>query len=1125
MEHIDEQLPRISIIVPSFNQARFLGEALESIFRQGYPRLEVVVMDGGSSDESMAIIQSYESRLKYWQSQPDGGQSAAINAGVQHCTGDLVAWLNSDDFYWGDSLWTVGRAYITFPGHGLYIGNGFRFPERENRLVPFCDKHMALNRTALTQGLDYILQPSTFFARSAWHEVNGLDPSLRFCMDWDIILRIARRYPAVLINEFLAVSREYGETKTSTGGMRRALEIIRVVQAHSGQEYTPGSLFYLLETLINGTEGLVSPHVRQQLYNGISAIEQQFVEQYGHIYSFPDHGDPQDHVYLPFAADSLPRRSLSTDQHALPSISIITPSFNQAQFLGQTLESILNQEYPKLETLVFDGCSTDGSLEVLRRYQERLTYSVSEPDRGPADAINKGLKMATGEVLAWLNSDDMLTCDALWEVARAFADDPDLDMVYANALYINEENQLHLVNHGTHHTGLYFGEIQPLGRVPAYWSYVHAIPQPTVFFRRRLLETCGYLDESFQYIFDFELFWRFAWKAKIKKLERTQAFYRIHAASKTSDWNKFLVELYSFSRPWWPPLYSREFRTTFRDFLSSYMRRRFGKRPRDIWFWGIAALVGLSVLTRIGNPEALRLRLPRARILQPPEPSQITASRSTAGSADLESSAGLESNRSRYHIERTNLRYRSFFCSYHWPRHPGHSGGEIRDFHLLRRLLTISHVEVFASVPDDDREDPLAPFVDALHSYKQISEHHPHLVDKQALRRSLKSRITSRLRRLGVPVVGPRYHLDAAWNFAGIVGYVRGVLQEALDRNQPDFLFVSPQSNPVALTLRTDRLRTRLIMASYDVEAVRVRRIAASHQSIRRLALDLEVPRARRFEHENLALYDGIIAVSELDRRIFIEDYGFPPARVLVIENGVDIDYFAFHERQPSQRQEVVFVGSLSYLPNQQAAWRLHHRIMPFVRQRYPTARLWIVGQGPDVELLAQSDVDQTIITGKVDDVRPYLARATVACVPLLSGSGTKYKVLEALGAGVPLVCSPLAIEGLALEAGKHVLLGHSDQDIATAIVRLLDDPKLAATLARQGRNLIERCYAWEANLARLDDWLDQLIALPRRKDEAQASAMAHYAKNGSKDCKEAPRSDTILELDTTTIEGGEHHD
>lgn len=569
MAIVNSQLPLISVIVPSFNQGRYLRETLESIFRQDYPRLEVVVMDGGSTDESVEIIQSYADRLAYWQSQPDGGQSAAINAGVRRCSGQIVAWLNSDDFYWGNSLWTVARAYAAFPDHGLYIGNGLRYSQQGQRYEPFCRRHIALNRAALIHGLDYILQPATFFLRSAWDEAQELNPELRYCMDWDLIIRIAARYPAVLINEFLAVSREHEETKTSGGKMGRAFEISRLTRSHSHQEATPGSVFYLLETLLDVTDDATSPQLRYHLYAGMNAIKAQWAAQYGNGDGFPEHGDPQDRVYLPIATADAPRRpplrpfdpstslraglaqgklgsgQAPIDRSVLPRISIITPSFNQAQFLGQTLDSIFNQGYPDLETLVFDGGSKDGSVDVLRQYQDRLTAWVSEPDRGPAHAINKGFAAATGEILGWLNSDDLLATDALWEIARAFAEDPELDMVFANALYIDKHNQLFLADHGTHRTGLYYGEMQPLGRIPAYWSYVHAVPQPTVFFRRRLLERCGHLNEDYLFIFDFELFWRFAQKAKIKKLERTQAFYRIHAAAKTtigiSSWSSCIA--------------------------------------------------------------------------------------------------------------------------------------------------------------------------------------------------------------------------------------------------------------------------------------------------------------------------------------------------------------------------------------------------------------------------------------------------------------------------------------------------------------------------------------------------------------------------------------------------------
>src|SRR5918912_1452809 len=103
-------LPRISVVVPSLNQARFLGEALDSVLSQGYPGLELIVMDGGSTDDSLEVIRAHEGRIAYWQSRPDGGQSAAINRGVERATGEIVCWLNSDDLLCEGALRHVGEA-------------------------------------------------------------------------------------------------------------------------------------------------------------------------------------------------------------------------------------------------------------------------------------------------------------------------------------------------------------------------------------------------------------------------------------------------------------------------------------------------------------------------------------------------------------------------------------------------------------------------------------------------------------------------------------------------------------------------------------------------------------------------------------------------------------------------------------------------------------------------------------------------------------------------------------------------------------------------------------------------------------------------------------------------------
>jgi glycosyltransferase involved in cell wall biosynthesis len=1055
-----KKLPRISIIVPSFNQSRHLEQALDSILTQAYPELEILVMDGGSADRSPEIIREYAPHLAYWQSQPDGGQAAAINEGIRRCSGDVVAWLNSDDYYLPDAFWVIARAYAAFPGRGLYVGNGLRYREQDQQFSPFCRRHLAVNRRALTNGLDYVLQPATFFLRHAWEDVGGLDVGLRYCLDWDIIVRIAQRHRAVTINEFLAVTREYDETKTSLGGMERVFEIHRAVRRWTGREVTLGSLHYLIGTLLDPRTKTVSSKVQHHLASAHAAVLDLFRTICGNMDGFPEVADPQDSVYLPLAITDSPHPH-APDRSGFPSISVVVPSLNQATFLGQALQSILNQNYPNLEIRVLDGGSSDGSVELLRQFDPRITYWLSEPDRGPAHAINKGFAGAKSEILGWLNSDDMLAEGALEAVGRAFAEDPELDLLYANALYIDEENRLHLVDHGDYRTGLYYGEMQPWERIPAYWSYVHAVPQPTVFFRRRLLDSAGSLDERYQFIFDFDLFYRFAARAKIRKLERTLAFYRIHRAAKTSDWSKFLVELYHFSRQRWPGRKTSSFYPFFRDFLRGFARCHFGGRPHDLREWTLLALAGLSALVKVGNPEALvtRRKVPVPR-MSDPEPA--------------------EASKYTYTIQDRAPRYRSFFCSLVIPRHPGYFGGEIRDFHLLRYLLKISTVELFSVHPPstdtmDDRTDWLMPYLENCHT--------PLTLPQEA--RSFLARFLKALRARHIPVLGPRYHWDATY-YIRLIGTFGMTLQQALIRQQPHFLFVSSQVNPIALTFDPSRLRTRLVLASYDVEVERIQSFAEASRGLTKLAFRLESRRARRFEKGNLRFYDGVIAVSAKDRDTFIGRYGFSRERVLVIENSVDPQYFAFEERSSDPIPHVVFVGALSYMSNRLAAWRLVRDIMPLVRRQCPEACLSIVGQAPEPALLAQQDGHRTVVTGRVEDVRPYLARAAVACMPLTAGSGTKYKVLEALSTGAPTVCTPTALEGLNLKDGEELFVRETDEELAAAIVTLIKQPEVAARLARRGREVVERQYTWDSNLPRLDAWLELLASLPRRYEESQ---------------------------------------
>jgi glycosyltransferase involved in cell wall biosynthesis len=1071
--------PRISVVVPSYNQGRFLRQCLDSIVSQGYENLELIIIDGGSTDESVSIIKQYEAHIAYWQSEPDGGQSAAINIGMARASGEIIAWLNSDDLYTADTLRIVADVVKEHPGHGLYIGNGLRLDERTGIKTPFIQQHVALNRHALKGGIDYIQQPSVFFARSAWNEVGGLNQSLNFCMDWDIFIRIADRYSVVAINEFLSMSREYEDTKTASGGLRRAAEIIAMTAKHANKPVTVGGVLYFLETLLQ-------PGVREefedvtfrriyQLGEDIKDVElQPMANSRIGVPTDPDEGDT---VYLPIARmPGVERAFPSQDQ--LPVISIVIPSFNQGHFIRRTLESIIGQNYPNVEIIVMDGGSTDGTVEILQEYDRYIAHWESEADRGPAHAINKGFARATGSIMAWLASDDMYAKNTLWIVGQAFLDDPDLSMLVGNALYVDEADRPKVMDHGDHQTAFYYGRVQPREMVPAYWLYVHSIPQPSTFFTKSLLKQVGALDEKYKFIFDFELFFRMVSAGRVLKVERTLSFYRIHDAAKTSDWNKFLVELYSFSRPWWPNRRNPEFLRTLRSFTSSFMKRTWGGRPQGRKFRLVRLAVAALAATRMVNVEKVAQRFARHK--------QVPA---------IGQQPKLRTAEANYHKDLLPANSDKplgsvLFCSYFLPKYPGFSGGEIRDFHILQALQQHAELSVAVTSPSPSvkAQDILRPVLAHYFDYSLIGEQ-TELVHQEGHKQwtspvTLLARV---MNRFGVPIPGSKYHFESSMHLKSLQAYVATYVRRFLREHKPQFLVVSPQSNGLALLLEDDIGETRTIMASYDVEAVRLERLALASTGHTRINANIQARRAAQFEADNLVRYDGVIAVSELDRQVFIQRYKLDPQRVAVVENGVDTDYFAFHDRQKTKAPAVVFVATMGYEPNHLAAMRLVDSIMPLVWKQVPEAQVWIVGQGPRPELLSRSDGKRVFVTGSVDSVRGYLSNAQVMCAPLTAGSGTKYKVLEALSAGVPSVCTALAIEGLEIIPDQHVKVADDNAGIAQQIAELIQNPGEAARLAANGRKLVQEKYAWSVALQTLRPWLEKIAQMPKASGASQS--------------------------------------
>lgn len=227
---MNSSLPRITVVTPSFNQAAFLEQTILSVTGQGYPNLEYFVYDGGSTDGSVDIIRQHESGISYWQSEKDGGQSAAINAAFARSTGDILCWLNSDDYYLPGTLWDVARR-LGAPGPDLVYGQCLFFWEGSSGSK--ISDPLEFDRELL-EVWDYIVQPSAFWRKELWEKTGPLREDLHFAFDWDWWLRASRQGTLTRADRMFAAYRFHPAHKSSGLSNRRGEEIRAVVEAHQG---------------------------------------------------------------------------------------------------------------------------------------------------------------------------------------------------------------------------------------------------------------------------------------------------------------------------------------------------------------------------------------------------------------------------------------------------------------------------------------------------------------------------------------------------------------------------------------------------------------------------------------------------------------------------------------------------------------------------------------------------------------------------------------------------------------------------------------------------------------------------------------------------------------------------
>lgn len=236
-------------MTPSFNQAAFIAETIESVLGQDYPAVEYIVIDGGSIDGTVDILRRYGGRLR-WVSERDDGQSDAIHRGFSEARGEVIAWLNADDVYNPGAIAAGVEALLSCPTASFVYGR-VELVDRTGRSLGL-QKHLPWDFDVLLNKTNYIPQAATFFRRDAYLAVGGLSLDLHYVMDYDLWIKLGRDHDVVAIDDCLARVRMYPETKTSSGGLARMDEMRRMVRIYGRTGIPDGHDYDLVRASVTG---------------------------------------------------------------------------------------------------------------------------------------------------------------------------------------------------------------------------------------------------------------------------------------------------------------------------------------------------------------------------------------------------------------------------------------------------------------------------------------------------------------------------------------------------------------------------------------------------------------------------------------------------------------------------------------------------------------------------------------------------------------------------------------------------------------------------------------------------------------------------------------------------------
>lgn len=371
------------------------------------------------------------------------------------------------------------------------------------------------------------------------------------------------------------------------------------------------------------------------------------------------------------------------------------------------------------------------------------------------------------------------------------------------------------------------------------------------------------------------------------------------------------------------------------------------------------------------------------------------------------------------------------------------SGGQIRTYNLLKNLVNKHQITLFSFIREDSEKDYVKELRRYCHDVKII-----------------KRRKAWNIKNIFLAGFTPYPFLVSI--------YLSLKLQKAIEKelSQGDYDLIHAETFYVMPNI--PKTETPILLVEQTIEYMVYQNFVENLKFWpAKPFLYYDVTKIKIWEKRFWKRATRLATMSEEDKKIIKKV--LPGLKIDIVANGVDVDFFTKTEIRRPKKPTVLFVGNFKWLPNKDAACFLAYKIWPLIKKQISQARLWIVGRNPTSEIKKLEELEDVIVEGEIDDIRQALGRASVLLAPIRNGRGTKYKVLEAMAIGLPVVTTPIGIEGIEAKDGQQVLLAKSAADLAKKTVEILKHQQESSKIAKRAKLLVEKEYNWKKISNQLD--------------------------------------------------------